>query len=82
MPDPPPEECGGPDEGIRPVLTELADHFPTDKFLNLFLEAISYDEEFLMVMYYLQGSSFGRIVYEIQNMEPWKTVGKRKHLSI
>lgn len=74
VPPPPDGECGGPDDGLRPVLKEMEELFPTIEFLTVFLEALSYDDEVVQFFVYLQGNSFGRIVYDVGQMEEWRHV--------
>lgn len=79
---PPEDECGGPEDGIRPLLSEMMETFPENDFLMLMLEALSYDEEVVEVLLYLQQPTFGRIVYDVSNNPNWRSVSYPFHLEI
>lgn len=79
---PPEDECGGPEDGIQPLLSELMEIFPTNDFLILMLEALSYDDEVVQVLMYLQQPTFGRIVYDVSNNTNWRNVSFPNNVEI
>lgn len=65
---------GPEDGGLGPVLQQVDSIFPIWDFLNIFLEALSYEEEVVQAILYLQGEYFGRIIYDVSNMDGWRHV--------
>lgn len=75
VPPPPADECVPPaDGGLGPVLLDVMDIFPIWEMLDIFLEAVSYEDEVVQAILYLQGEVFGRIVYDVSIMDGWRHV--------
>lgn len=75
VPPRPEDECVGPEDGgLRPVLDEVQALFPAYEFLAIFLEAMSYEVEVQQTFLFLQSETFGRIVYDVSNMDGWRHV--------
>lgn len=76
VPPPPADECIAPVDGggLSPVVEQLANMVPIYDFLEVFLEALSSDEEVVEALSYLHGPQFGRIVYDVGQMSGWRHV--------
>lgn len=56
------------------MFAAVGDLFPFWEFLDIFLEAVSTDDEVMESLMYLQGDMFGSLVYKVNIMDDWRHV--------